>query len=125
MATTTVRFNEAGGHVTIGFATGPIVSHWMARLTTNKIQKQDFEGTNDDHIPDRISLPAPLLAEDGLLSWWVVVFGPAKAIDYTVTVTVSQDGEQLCPPLRTADQVKAKQAESVSGVLSFVPAARQ
>jgi len=120
MASINVMFNKDQGDVTVGFFSGPMVSHWMARLTTTKIQKHDYEGTNDDNIPDQVVLSPTVLLDSAILSWWVVVFAPGgPAMDYTVTVVVSQAGKALCPPIAVRDNVDGSAAESVSGVVSF------
>jgi hypothetical protein len=118
----TIKFNAAGAPVTVRFASGVLISHWMARLITTAIPKQDWEGANDDGIPDEITVPAAALAQTkAILFWSVLVFAPGAPdpCPYKVTVSVMQDGKALTSDVQVGDNMAAGSATTASGTLTF------
>lgn len=116
-----IKYARAGGNVVVRFFSGVLLSHWIGQLVTPGSEKKRFDGKNNDHVPDELSLaPAALLAGSEL-DWWVVVFAPAgPSVNYTVTVTVSQDGKQLCSPIVRSGTLGGHKATVESGEFALI-----
>jgi hypothetical protein len=120
MAKVDVKFNRAGGNVEIQFFSGVLLSHWIAQLTAPGTVKQRFDGINNDTIPDKLILPVAALPAGAEVDWWEVVFAPTgPKVNYTVTITISQDGKELCKPIVRTGELESHKATAESGEITF------
>jgi hypothetical protein len=115
-----IKYQVGGGNVVVRFFSGVLLSHWIGQLSVPGVEKKRFDGKNNDAAPDELALSRAALSAGSELDWWVVVFAPTgPTVNYKVTVTVSQDGKELCDPIVRTGQLGSHQAKVESGELTF------
>jgi len=123
MGTDSTRVDPNGEDVELSVIIGDgVIGDWTVRAHGLNGSNRLWSGTNNDRLPDLVRLPASAAASGELaLSWFVVVFGPAEAVSYHVTVDLKQGGRRLCDrPVRLAGTVEARKTTTLSGAFNLV-----
>lgn len=97
-----------------------VAAYWTLVLHEGARVVRRWEGRTDDSQVDAVFFTAGSLTSESIITWSVVVYGPARKTPYHVQITAMEGKKDVLEhPMRAHGEVEARKTATLSGSIDI------